>query len=810
MLARWFESSLQDIRFGLRTLGRNPGFTAIAACSLALGIMAASAMYSVIYACIIDPFPYKDVSTLMSPMVSEPNQRFGRTYYTTDEYIEIAERNTIFSGVMGSTISDVNWTGAGEPQRLRGNYCTTNTFEIMGVPPLLGRTIHPSDGAPGAPAVAVLGYKFWQRQFGGDPHVLGRQMMLNERMRTVVGVMPMRFMWRGADVYLPLVPRRGQAVEGVHMVHVLGRIKPGVNQAQARADLRPIIADLKHQFPADFPDRWRVSLISFKEEFPSSIRNALWILFGAVGLLLLIACSNVSNLLLSRGAARQREIAVRASLGAGRLRIIRQLLTENLVLAVFSGIVGVALAFVALRGIIALVPQGTIPDEAHIVINVPVLFFTFGISAITSLLFGLAPALSASMHDLANPLKESARSVSGARGMARFRDALVVIEVALSLMLLVGASLMIRTLAAVEGADIGYRADRVLTFEVPLTEQRYPTVAERNAFWTELLRRLNTLPGVIAAGVNTGVHPVGGWWMRVDVPGKAPDRSPVILYNTDEAYLRAVGIPMLTGRFFTDGETALKQHVAVVNQMFVRRRLGNVDPIGRVVTMPGLKDPPLNIADDSFRIIGVVADRLNDGVSNTIMPELYVPFTVTGEADSVVVKTAVPPMTLANAVREQVYAIDKDQPVREERTMEALLDQWVYAGPRFNLVLLSVFAGLGLTLAAIGVYGVISTLVSQQTQEIGMRIALGAEFRNIAGMVLGRGFRLLGAGIVVGLLASAAATRLIAREIWHVSPFDPLSFCLTSVVLLFVGLQACYWPARRAARVDPITALRHE
>jgi putative ABC transport system permease protein len=428
----------------------------------------------------------------------------------------------------------------------------------------------------------------------------------------------------------------------------------------------------------------------------------------------------------------------------------------------------------------------------------------------TSLLFGLAPALSACVHDLASPLKEAGRSVTGTRGLAGLRDALVVIEVALSLMLLVGASLMIRTLVAMQGVDIGYRADKVLTFEVPLTEERYPTAARRTTFLMELLRRLDNLPGVIAAGVNTGIHPLGGWYEHVEVPGAPPDRRPVLFYNTNEGYVRAVGIPLIAGRFFTDGEAALKQHVGVVNQTFARRRFGNSDPLGRLVTVPGLKEAPSKLADDSFRIIGVVRDTLNNGVADSIMPELYIPFTITGYSDGVVVRTAIPPMNLANAVRQQVYAIDKDQPVREERTMETLLNQWVYAGPRFNLVLLSIFAGLGLTLAAIGVYGVISNLVSQQTQEIGMRIALGAEFRNIAGMVLGSGLRLIGAGIVVGLLASAAATRLIAREIWHVSPFDPLSFCLTSLVLLIVGLQACYWPARRAARVDPITALRHE
>jgi len=334
----------QDLRYGARMLLKHPGSTALAVLSLALGIMATTAIYSVIHAVVLDPFPYKDVDNLMSVKVQEPGQRGYRTYYSTDQFLEIAERSSIFEGVIASTISDVLWTDGAEPQRLRGNYGTPNTFQVMGVPPLLGRTIVPDDGSPAAAPVAVLGHRFWQRQFGGDPQVVGKQLRLNGAVRTVVGVMPKRFMWRGADVYLPIVFQRGQVVEGVRNVHLLGRLKPGVTAAQAEADLRPIIADLKQREPAQFPDRWQVSLLSFKETFPSSIRENLWILFGAVGLLLLIACANVSNLLLAKAGARQKEMTVRAALGASRARLVRQLLTESLILAVIGGVLGVLLA----------------------------------------------------------------------------------------------------------------------------------------------------------------------------------------------------------------------------------------------------------------------------------------------------------------------------------------------------------------------------------------------------------------------------------------------------------------------------------
>jgi predicted permease len=806
-----FEQAWQDLRFGGRMLLRSPVFAAIAVLNLALGIMATTAIYSVIHAVVLDPFPYRDVDALMSVRVWDPARQGYRTNYSTDQFMEIAERSRIFEGVIASTISDVLWTGDGEPRRLRGNYGTPNTFEVMGVGPLLGRVFTPTDAQPGAEPVAVLGYRCWQREFGGESSVIGRQLRLNDRVRTVIGVMPKRFMWRGADVYLPIVFERGRVVEGVRSVHLLGRLKPGVTEAQAEVDLRPIIEDLRKADPSQFPERWRVGLLSFKETFPSSIRENLWILFGAVGLLLLIACANVSNLLLAKASVRRKEMVVRAALGAGRARLVRQLLTESLILAVIGGALGALLAFGALKAILVLVPPNTIPDESEIVLNTPVLLFTLLVSALTSLIFGLAPALHTSTLELAGALRDVGRGLSGGRRQALLRKCLVVAEVALSLILLLGASLMIRTLLAMRNVELGFRPDRVLTLRIPLPEPRYPERERRTAFFEEVTRRLSAVPGVAAVGLNTFMHPLGNWTMPVEVVGSATaEAQPAVIHQINPDYTKALGIDVVGGRLFTASEVNGRQPLAIINKTFARDRFGEIDPIGQVVRIPRLKQPPFLAESDSLQIIGVVNDTLNRGLTDQLMPEVYLPFTISGRADYLAILTQTEPEAMTRSVLNEIYAVDKDQPVTNIRTMSRLLEEGVYAGPRFNLALFSAFALLGLTLAVVGVYGVMSSSVAQQTNEIGVRMALGANPGRISRMIIGRGARLLLLGIALGLGGGLLAVRLLANQIWNVSPFDPLSFGLVSLILILAGLLACLWPARRAARIDPVTALRQE
>ena len=806
----WIEQLLSDLRFGIRNLARSPGFALIAAGSLALGIGASTAMYSVIYAVILDPFPYKDVDHLATISLREPGGHNSFGYYTTDQYVEFAQRSTIFEGLIASTISDVVWTGSGDPMRLRGNYCSMNTFSVMGVPPLIGRSILPGDANPGAEPIAILGYKFWQRQFAGDPGVLGRKLHLNDKIRTVVGVMPQRFMWRGADVYLPLVFHRGEITEQIHDVHVLGRVKRGVTGAKAEADLRPIVEELQRQDPSSIPKQWRVFLRSFRETFPSGISEALWILFGAVGLLLLISCVNVSNLLLAKASSRQREIAVRASLGASRSRLIRQFLTESLVLAVAGGLLGILVSYAGLKGIIAMVPPNTIPDEAKIEMNIAVLLFTTAVSIAAAILSGLAPALHVSGRDVATPLKETGRSLAGGKRQKLLRGGLVVSEIALSLMLLVGASLMVRTLFAMEHLNLGIRADRLLTMRIPGSQDHFPD-DRWNAFLAELLRRVRALPGVVTAGVNTGLHPLWNWWLLVEMPGNSQqDDRPVQVDQTDAEYTNALGIGLVGGRLFTEQEVANRNHVAIVNRAFVQRYSAGRDAIGRLVRIPRFAKPPANLSNDAFQIVGVVNDAINDISNSETIPELYLPYTILGMADYLVVATAGPPTSLANTVRAQVYQVNKNQPVTDVATVEMMLSEYVYSRPRFNLLLFGIFGALGLVLALAGVYGVISNLVAQRTQEIGIRLALGARFSQVIGMILASGAKLVGAGILVGLIGSLLSVRVLASQVSKLSTFDPLSFIAVAALLLFAGLFASFWPARRATKVDPITALRHE
>jgi len=564
-------------------------------------------------------------------------------------------------------------------------------------------------------------------------------------------------------------------------------------------------------YPSEFPDTWRVGLLSFAETFPSSIRRNLWTLFGAVGLLLLIACANVSNLLLARAAERRPEIALRTAIGASRWRVIRPLLLESLVIAVAAALLGTLLAAGSLRALLGLVPPGTIPDESEIALNIPVLLFTGAIGVLTTMVFGLLPAIHATTPSLASPLRESGRTVGGNRRQALLRKGLVVGEIALSFMLLMAAGLMIRTFFSLQDVALGFETSRVLTMRVPLPERRYPTREHRVRFFQDLLQRLEATPGVIAVGVNTFPHPFGNMSTEVEVLGaRIASPAPVLVHQTSAGYTAAFGIGVLQGRMFDASEVERRLPVAVVNETFVRLRVDDGLPIGKVVRIPELTEPPANVEFSEVTIVGVVRNTVNRGIDDPIGPEIYLPYTLAGMADRIVMATRGDPTLVMKPAVAQVVAIDAEQPAVDMRTIEHMLQEGSYAGPRFNLVLFTAFAGLGLTLAMIGVFGVMSSAVAQQQHEVGVRMAVGASPGEVLRMVVGRGAWLIAAGLVTGLAGAVLSVRLLQSFLAQVSPFDPLTMVSVCALVAIVGLLACFWPARRASRFNPIALLRHQ
>jgi len=808
-VAAWCESFWQDLRFGARELRKSKGFTTTAVLSLALGIMAATAMYSVIHGVIIDPFPYKDVDNLVSIAVRSPEQRGWRFSYSVDEYAEFASRATIFEGLAASTISDVLWISNGEPLRLRGNHISHNGFDVMGVPALHGRTVTAGEEEP--ETKAVLGYNFWANRLAANPAVIGQTFIFNGRPRTIVGVMPARFSFRGADVYLPLQYRAGQATEGVTDMHVTARRKPGITNAHAQTDLDPIVRDLAARNPGRYPPQWRIELITFKETFPSGIRDILWIMFGAVGLLLLIACANVSNLLLARASSRQKEISMRAALGAGRGRLFRQLLTESLLLGLLGGAAGVLGSWGALSAIMAVMPPDVLPAESEVVLNLPVLVFSFGVSLLTTLLFGLAPAIHAAGGELAHPLKEAGRGSGGSRRMSALRGALVVVELSLAIVLLSGAGLFLRTLLQVYNAPLVVDIENRLVMRLPLSAQRYPTAERRAAFLRQALERIQAIPGVLSASINAGIHPLGSWNLPIEIPGiPQGDRRPVNVHQVDEAYLKTTGIGLRAGSFFTSADVNSRRQIASVNETFVKRHFPSEPPIGKRVRIPRMKTPPFALADDTFEIGGVVQDALHELHNGEARPEIYIPYSVNALSDTLVIHTQGDPLQLAQPVRAQIYQLDGSQFVDETRSLTGLMDEWVYSRGRFHLWLMGVFADIGLTLAVIGVYGLMSQIVAQQRQEFGVRMAIGAGFRDIAGLVLRRGLRLTAMGLAVGVGVTYVLLTRFGPQLGVSDPFDPVSLAGACAVLLAAGVAACLVPAIRAGRVSPMEALRWE
>jgi predicted permease len=805
----------QDLRYGARTLLKQPGFTLIAVLTLALGIGSTTTIFSAIQNILLDPFPYTDASRVVAIQIHDTSNSRpgGRTFFQAPEFLDYQEQNHVFEEVIGGTFGDVLYNSGDGMEQFSGGYVTPNTFRFLGVPAQLGRGITPDDAKPGAPPVFVMAYKLWVKRFNLDPSILGKTFTLNGTPTTLVGIMPPRFTKLAADVWIVRAIERGDPRANRDFWMFQAKLKSGVTTQQAQADIELIARRLAQVYPDNYPKNFSVQIISWVDSLVGQFRKTLYTIAAAVGLLLLIACSNVANMLLARATAREKEMAVRSALGASRMRLIGQLLTESLLLALCGAIVGCLFSYAGVKGLVTLIPDGFIPREAEIRLNLPVLLFSLGTAVGAAVLFGLAPALQTVRKDLVEPLKDASKGAGGGFRRGRLRNALVVFEVALSLVLLSGAGLLMRSFVKLQQVDLGFNPENILFARIPFPKGQYTTAAEKQRFYEQLLSRLRSLPGVVAATETTTLPPYGGIGSEIDIVGKThTEKWRAMISLCSEGYFPTLQLRTLSGRTLSETEVHGARKVAVVNQTFVNKFLGNENPIGQMVkinTLESLPDSP--VKDPVFEIIGVVSDAKNQGIQEAPMPEMFAPYTITGAFErGIMVRTSTPPLSLLNNVRREIWAVDTNIALTLTGSLEDFLKQFSYAEPRFSLVLLGVFASVGLALVAMGVFSVIAYTVARQTHEIGIRMALGAGAADVVRMVLRMGLQLVGLGVGLGLLASFAVTRVIANQLWGVSPRDPLTLVAVVAVVAMAGLAACYFPARRATKVDPLIALRYE
>ncbi len=805
-------SLLADIRFGVRMLLKSRTTTIVALLALTLGIGANTAIFSVVNAVLLRSFPYADPERIVLVWEKRQGGKTDQNVINLGNFADWKEQNQVFTDMAVFFDRAFNLTSDGEPEEVPVQFATTNLFSVLGTNPQLGRTFNAEEGGAGQPGVAVISYGLWQRRFGGDNGIVGRQITLNNQPTTVIGVMPANFGWhiqkgtqvsKPADIWVPFQitndfrGRRGRFASSV------ARLKPGVTIEQARTEMETIGARLAQQHT--FNTNWSVNVVPLRTQFTGEIRWPLLVLLGAVGFVLLIACANVANLLLARASARRREIAVRAGLGASRWRIARQLLTESVLLSVIGGTLGVLVAWWGTKALVALSPPALI-DLNRVSVNLPVLLFTLGLAVLTGLIFGLAPALEATRFDLHDSLKEGGKNVGG--GGHRLRSVFVITQVALALVLLVGAGLFVRSLNRLQAVDPGFNAQNLLTVRVTLPPARYQEDQKRIDFFQQAIAQMGVLPGVEAAGaINTppftGLY--SGTTVEVDGEKLPPGQElKTGICVTDANYFQAMQIPLKQGRLYTAQEATEMRHVVLVNEAFVRKNLGGENPLGKRLTIY-MKDE--NVPTE---IIGVVGDHKHLGLDTAVEPVAYWPHPeLVYPGMTIVLRTKTDATAVAPSAREVIRALDPQQPIGEISTMESLLSTSV-ARSRFIASLLSVFSIIALVMAAVGIYGVMSFSVLQRTHEIGVRMALGAQRFDVLKLVVMKGVVLALIGVVVGLAASFALTRLISTLLFEVTATDSVTFAGVSVGLFLVTLLSCYVPARRATRVDPLKALRYE
>ena len=800
----------QDIRYGLRALAKSPGFTAVAVAALALGIGANTAVFSVFNGVLLNPLPYPEAGRLVWfwPADARTGQAFGGAISPPD-FVDYRKQNTVFAHLSAFTQIDLTLTGSGAAERVPAAGVSAGFFETLGVKPAVGRTYLPADEQAGWPQAAILSDGLWRRRFGGDPSAVGKTIVLDGKGMTIVGVMPPGFDFpKGAQIWQPLpLGYAEMRVRRFHFLRVIGRLKPGVTMDRAEAQMKSICANLARQYP-DSNALYSAHLEGLLDSVVGNLRPTLKVLIIAVGFVLLIACANVAHLLLARAAARQREIAIRSSLGASAGRVLRQLMTESVLLSVAGGAVGVLLAWWGLKVLVALHPAN-VPrlDEVHP--DGRVLAFTAALSVATGVLFGLLPALRASRPRLAEMLNEGGRGGSAGRAHRRFHNALVIAEVAIAVVLLSGGGLMIRSFQRLANVNPGFNPAHVWAARIQL--QRSPDKYDPDgmmAFFGPLLQRIKALPGVESAALVSEL-PLGGqnsdtWFTIEGRPPVAPSDRPDADQRTVSAdYFQTMGIPLIEGRYFTMNDNLRSAKVAIISRSLAEKFFSGQDPVGQHLNI----DMGLPF---QCEIVGVVGDILHRSLAGSSQPTNYIPLAQRPPGRvSIVVRGRPDAMALAHAVTQQVHALNGDVPVFDIHAMGDLISDSV-GQPRFRTLLLAVFAGVALILAAAGIYGVMSYSVTLRTHELGIRVALGAGRRELTRLVLGHGMLLALAGIAIGLAAAAGLARLVANMLFEVRPTDPVSFVAVPAILGAVAFLANYIPARRAARVDAIVALRHE
>ncbi|HKS41431.1 MAG TPA: ABC transporter permease [Blastocatellia bacterium] len=800
------ESLFQDIRYGVRTLFKNPGFTAIAVIALALGIGANSAIFSVVNAVLLRPLPFDQPEQLVLVWEKRPALGRVRNPASPPDFVDWRAQNQVFEDMAAFVGRGFNLTGGDEAERIDGAAVSPSMFQILRAQPRIGRAFQDDEDKPGQDSVVILSNGVWQRRFGASPDIVGKTVKLNDQSYTVIGVMPADFIFPNSrtEVWVPLTLSQEELNNrGGHSLNVAARLKQGVTLEQAQENMNTIASNLEQQYQVNTGHG--VNVFQLYEEVVANARPALFVLLGAVALVLLIACANIANLLLARGSTRQKEIAIRTALGARRGRIVRQLLTESVLLALAGGLIGTLLALQGLSLLLA-IGADSIPRVKEIKLDTTVLAFTLVVSFVTGLLFGIIPALQTSKPNLNESLKEGGRSASASFSRNRVRSLFVIAEVAICLVLLISAGLMIKSFTRLTSIGTGFNSENVLTVNVALASSKYKEDQQVTSFYQQTLERISALPGVKSSATVAALPLFGGFGSRYFGIEGRPPQPPGQGYNANvnvssPGYFQTMNIPLIAGRDFDERDVMKAPEVTIINQEMARRYWPDEDPIGK----------RLAVGNGPWRtVVGVVGDVKQAALDVETRPEMFWPYYQMGLTfATIVVRTTNEPEAMTAAVRSEIQAIDKDLPVYKIKTMDQIVSESVSSG-RLNMLLLGTFGGLALVLAAVGLYGVMSYSVTQRTREIGIRMALGANSKDVMKLVVGQGVMLTLIGVAVGLGAAVGLTRLMSSLLYGVSATDAVTFIAISVLLTGVASLASYIPARRATKVDPMVALRYE